>query len=316
MPAMSKRLSAARRLLPYLILIGFVIVLEMVWGWGYLLSPWAEFTPAGGLVASLLLFASYGVRAGRLYDYFRADMRGHYLPAFRLMLLHNVFNNLLPMRSGEISFPVLMARYFGVQALRSVPALFWFRLLDLHTVLALGGLAWLLLAERPLWGWLAWMAWVPAPLLAFALQGWLAGRVARLPQGKPRKLLEKMLAGLPQHVAAFLRSWAWTWGNWGVKLLALAWVLAQFLPMPLSAAMVGAIAGDLTSVLPVHAPGGFGTYEAGVLAGLVPMGYPADAALPAAVNLHLFLLAASLVGGALAWLLPTPAERVGAGRVS
>jgi len=56
-------------------------------------------------------------------------------------------------------------------------------------------------------------------------------------------------------------------------------------------------------VLPVHGLAGAGTYEAGVVAALLPFGVAPAAALAGAVNLHLFLLGAALLGGALA-LLP------------
>jgi len=65
------------------------------------------------------------------------------------------------------------------------------------------------------------------------------------------------------------------------------------------AALFGAIAGDLTSVLPIHGVAGAGTYEAGVMAGLLPYGVAPQPALAAAVNLHLFLLGTTLAGGAV-----------------
>ena len=80
-------------------------------------------------------------------------------------------------------------------------------------------------------------------------------------------------------------------------------VLRLFLPMPVAAAVWGAMAGDLTSILPVHGVAGAGTYEAGVVAGLLPFGVAAQPALQAAVNLHIFLLGATLLGGALGFLI-------------
>jgi hypothetical protein len=67
------------------------------------------------------------------------------------------------------------------------------------------------------------------------------------------------------------------------------------------------IGGELGSVLPVHGVAGMGTYEAGVMAGLAPQGVALTAALAAAVNLHLFILGATVLGAGLARLLPLPA---------
>jgi len=63
------------------------------------------------------------------------------------------------------------------------------------------------------------------------------------------------------------------------------------------------LGGEVTSVLPIHAPGGFGTYEAGMLAALLPQGLELASATTAAINTHLFLLGTSLVFGLLAMLI-------------
>jgi uncharacterized membrane protein YbhN (UPF0104 family) len=91
--------------------------------------------------------------------------------------------------------------------------------------------------------------------------------------------------------------------NWLVKLVVLAWVLTQFVDVGSSAALLAAIGGELSSVL-FHAPGGVGTYEAGIVAVLVPFGIAAKSALNAAVNAHLFVLSAALASAALALLIP------------
>ena len=80
-----------------------------------------------------------------------------------------------------------------------------------------------------------------------------------------------MLASLPDRPSRFLGTLFWTWVNWLVKLAALGWVLAALAPVGFAAGVLGAIGGDLTTVLPIHAPGGFGTYEAGVALLLAPL---------------------------------------------
>ncbi len=230
----------------------------------------------------------------------RDEMQGAFGLCFKVMLQHNLLNNLLPMRTGEISFPVLMARHFGVPAVRSVPALFWFRLLDLHTLGAcalVAGFAWNIPLMLVLLS-----AWMVLPILLF----WGSGRWQRLLHDQPgriKDLLKKALASLPQTRRAFWRAWVWTVITWVVKLGVFAWVLSLFMDVSGAGALMGAIAGDLTSVLPIHGVAGMGTYEAGVVAGLLPYGVTAQNALPAAVNLHLFLLGSTLIGGAFSLLM-------------
>ncbi len=286
--------------------LAFLYVLDRYVGWARLWQPWAALSAGALGTALLLLLISYLLRAARLYDYFHADMAGGFPLCLRLTLWHNLLNNFLPMRTGELSFPVLMSRYFQVPAIRSVPALLWFRLLDLHTLAAFGGAAILGLTHAPAWtGWL-WLAWLPLPWLTYRLGLWLAPRLGGDHLRGWRRLAEQALGSLPTTGRALWRSWAWTVVNWSVKLAVFAWLLGQFAALALPAALLGAIGGELSSVLPVHGVAGLGTYEAGVVAGLALWEVAAVDALTAAVNLHLFLLGGTLLGGLLALALPRP----------
>ncbi len=305
------RPAFVRRLVNIAIFIAFVVGVELYYGWLDLLAPWKNQSPARLCLALALVFSSYWVRSMRVYDYFRDQIKGSFLPCFKLTLQHNLLNNLLPMRTGEISFPVLMSRYFQISMLRSVPALLWFRLLDLHTV---GALALLIVNPFPrhtLLVILMLAAWMTLPALAFWGSNHLKSVLKTRAQNRVGSLLLKVMHGMPQELIAFRRTWVWTLATWAVKLGVFAWVLRLFVDIPWSGALLGAVLGDLTSILPVHNIGGAGTYEAGVVAGMLPFGVGASAALAAAINLHLFLLAATLFGGALSLLLKgeTPEDR-------
>ncbi|AHK80233.1 membrane protein [Ectothiorhodospira haloalkaliphila] len=298
------------RLLTSIAIFGaFVVFVELAYGWSRVLAPWAELSWGLVIVAALLAGLTYVLRTLRLYDYYRPVMRGRFGACLRLTLTHNLLNNLLPMRTGELSFPLLMARYFQVPPLNSVPVLLWFRLMDLHTLgffalLALGSHA---LGVGPALALsLMWLATLPlirrmAPFLIARIEPWEDRRLA--------SLMLRALQALPESPRAFWRAWGWTMGNWAVKLAVFVWVLALFLEAPAPALWLAVIAGDLTSVLPVHGVGGAGTYEAGVMAALLPFGVSAQDALAAAINLHLFLLGSTLVAGALVpWLPATRGE--------
>ena len=285
------------------ILAAFIAFVEVYFGWAKLLAPWRR-VPVGEIaVAAILILTSYWLRAVRFYDYFRTEMAGRFALCVKLMLQHNLLNNLLPMRTGELSFPVLMTRYFSVPALRSMPALLWFRALDLHTLGIFGVLA----VHSAAWPWpvaaVALALWLPLPWLSFHFSRRWRHALQGHDHNRMYLLLNRILQGLPQAPAAFWRAWAWTVLNWLVKLGAFVWGLRLFIPVSLPAAWMGAIAGDLTSVLPVHGVAGAGTYEAGVVAGLLPYGVAAQTALTAAVNLHLFLLGTTMVGGAISLFL-------------
>mgnify|MGYP006426284293 CR=1 FL=1 len=283
------------------IAIAFVASVQYYIGWPALLRPWRELPAIMVVLPALLLLVSHGLRALRVHGYFGMPVRGRRLDCLKVVLRHNLLNNLMPMRSGELAFPVLMQRHFGVRAVVSVPGLLWFRLLDLHSI---GLLALPVLAPVAPPGALATaaLAWLLLPWLFFRRgRSHLAAAVARAP-ARLRRLLEPALAAVPADSGRFWSSWGWTLGTWAIKLAAFAWVLLLFAPLEPSAALSGAIGGELTSVLPVHGVAGLGTYEAGVVAALAPAGGEPATLVRAAVNLHLFVLGITLVAGALAWL--------------
>jgi len=294
------------------VILGWTVVLlalggAIAWvGVDRLLAPWRAIDPLALLVALALMLASYLIRTLRITRYFHAALAGHFWSAFRLSSWHNLMNNLLPMRSGEVAFPVLMQRYYGLAPIESVPVLFWFRLLDLQVVLLIGlaagghlvGIDGGLLA-------LCLGALLLGPVVAYGLRGWLHERLA----GHDGRLVGKvvaMLASLPDRPSRFLGTLFWTWANWLVKLAALGWVLAALAPVTFAEGVLGAIGGDLTTVLPIHAPGGFGTYEAGVMVFLGAMVSEPRTVLAAAVNLHLFVLGTALLSAGASLAIRRP----------
>lgn len=282
------------------LLLAVVLLVHDSVGWGNLLAPWREIPPHNLALALLLVLASYALRTIRIHLYFSPDTSGAFLRSFRLILLHNLFNNLLPMRSGEASFPLLMKRDFQVPFTRSVPGLFYLRLLDLHFLLLLGALVFA--PGRGILGWGVAALLLPLPILGFLLQGWIQSRVQGGTLGSRGTIT--WLEGLPRSRTLFLGTWLWTVVNWSVKLLVFAWILRAFTPLSYATALLGSITGELSSVLPIHGVAGAGTYEAGIMASLIPMGVEMEAALTGAVNLHLFVLGASILSGLLALALP------------
>ncbi|BBP46616.1 membrane protein [Thiosulfatimonas sediminis] len=289
-------------------LLSVGLLLALAWlvdyfiGWQSVFAPWQNLPIFQVVLATGLLFLTYAIRASRLIQYFRLHQPAQVLGCARLMLLHNFWNNLLPMRSGEASFPILMQSQFQIGLSQSLPALLWFRILDLHTLLLL-----VLIAFASLWLNL-WQVvfvtflWLTVPWLLYRLQTPISKRVNQ--QHKIGKILHKILLGLPQNQTQFTWSWFWTLFNWSLKLLMLAWILSWFVEIDFNLAMLGAAGGELSSVLPIHGIGGFGTYEAGIWLALSQLSLEQNSILSAAINLHLILLSSSIISAAFALLLP------------
>ena len=100
--------------------LALLLLVQRSVGWSAILSPWREMPPGQLVGAFALVLGSYGLRTVRVHRFFAPETSGEPLRSFRLILLHNLFNNLLPARSGEASFPVLMKREFRVPFSRSL----------------------------------------------------------------------------------------------------------------------------------------------------------------------------------------------------
>jgi uncharacterized membrane protein YbhN (UPF0104 family) len=296
----------------FLVLLALAGVVAWI-GLDSLLAPWQRIEPAALIIALLLMVLSYVLRAVRIQRYFIDELRGQFWPTLKLSTWHILLNNFLPMRTGEISFPVLMQRYFALPATRTVPVLLWFRLLDLQAIVILG-----LIAVLGIFGassgltdaWL-WpiLVLAPAPFLVYLARGKIRQLILRRPAGRWQSRLLASIDSLPSAPSHFLATLGWTWANWLIKLLTLAFLLKNLAPVTVAGALAGAIGGDLTTVLPIHAPGGFGTFEAGVVLALQPFNLPAPTLLSAAINLHLFLLGTSLLAGLLVMAIRHPKSR-------
>lgn len=261
-------------------------------------SPLVWGTALGGQLLS------YGARAARLVACDRARYGGRFGTCLRLILLNNALNLVLPMRAGEASFPLLLKRWFGVDLAQGTGTLIWMRLLDLQ-VLAIAALLALGSLHRdasPAW-YVAMGALALAPLLVWH---WRHPLRRGLGTGRVGALGARVLQGLPDTAGLLLQAWAWTVAGWVLKLLVLGQLLAALAGLPFAAGLLGAVGGDLSTVLPIHSPGGFGSFEAALVLFVSPFREPDAALLAAALSFHLFVFGFALLLGLAAWLWPMP----------
>ncbi len=300
-------------LLAVVLILLYAAFVQWIWGWPTILAAWAEVGIPSVLLALALLVGTYFVRAHRIADYFPRETSGRFLWLFRVTQIHNMLNIMLPLRTGETSFPLLMRSEFGVPLAHGTSALLVLRLLDLHALLAAAGIGLVAGAGYAVWAWLLWGVFLLTPV---ALVPFRDPVLAAARRGLPRfaRFMDEVDDGIPRNLAAFVRAWALTVLNWGVKVAVLAWVLALMGVEPIAACFGGALGGELSSVLPVHAPAGVGTYPAGIAAGAAAFGADRGAAAvlaKASINAHLLMIVSALVGTAVSLVLPVLA---GAGR--
>ena len=296
-------------LLAVAVIVFYAVFVQWIWGWPSILAGWREVGFGTILAALTLLVATYFVRAHRMHDYFPHETAGRFLRLFRVTQVHNILNIMLPFRAGETSFPLLMRSEFGVPLAHGTSALLVLRLLDLHALLAAAGVGLIMETGYALWACGLWILFLGSPLLVFPFHDPVLRAARRKLPAKFSKLVDQIADGIPQNLAAFVRAWALTVLNWGVKVLVLAWVLALMGVGPLAACFGGALGGELSSVLPVHAPGGVGTYPAGIVAGAAAFGAGENAdglavLAKASINTHLLMIVSALAGTGISLVLP------------
>ena len=291
------------------IIVAYAAFVQWAWGWPSILAGWRDVGVWTVVAALALLVGTYVIRTHRMQDYFPRETRGRFFWLFRVTQIHNLLNIMLPFRAGETSFPLLMRSEFDVPLAHGAAALVVLRLLDLHALLAAAGAGLVAGSGFRLWAFALWLLFLILPLVLFPLKNPVIGFTRkRLPERFGR-LADQVADGIPQNAAAFIRAWLLTVLNWGVKVLVLAWVLRLMGVDPLTACFGGALGGELSSVLPVHAPGGVGTYPAGIVAGAAAFGADKQAEAmallaKASINAHLLMIVSAVVGAGVSLLPP------------
>lgn len=288
-------LKILRPLLASAVVVLLLFALQRI-GVQRLLAPWT--TVSAGLLgaAAALQALSYLARAARLAQAETAIGWRRLGSCLRIVMIHNASNILLPLRSGELSLIWLLRRRYGIEPLHGTGTLLLLRLSDLLVLASCATLALLLQMQASA------VTAVSTALALALLAPWLLFQVLRALRRRAVDggRLARLVCGMPDAAPGFAMALLWSWLGWALKLAGLAMLFASLSGHGLALGALVAIAGDLSTVLPVHAPAGLGTYEAAALAAAAPW-VRADATLAAAViGLHGFLLAMSLALGLLA----------------
>lgn len=302
----TRSLVQSGHIVSILLLIGFIAAVEWFFGWDSLLAPWSTLTPVVITGIGFILMMTYAARGLRLYRFFRSEL--DFLSCLTLLLKHNLWVVLMPARTGEVAFPVLMRQRFGIAPGRSIPVLLWFRLLDMHVLALIIGVA---------WGWgysptitiLFATCWIGALAVCIlsrrAVTDWLHRR-----SGKLARKLGNLMESAPQSATKLFESWAWTVVSWTMKMLLFAWIISAFTTVNFLPSMAGALGGEISTVLPIHGIGGVGSYQSGVAFALLPFGVSIGEAIQGGVNLHLVVLGGAVISGLIAYATPAGIQRV------
>ncbi len=261
-----------KKLFPFGLTLVFFSLLLYFLPPGELLSFLSEISLKDFLLASLFYGLSHISRSLR-WKLLLKD-----LSFFHSFLINsaNVFlNNLLPARTGELSW-FYYSKRLGVSLQRSVGVFLWGRLLDLVALFVLLGVFYALhRGDRTLY--------VLSSLL------FLFSMFIHIPLSKFKNFQGDLLSSALASSLSLLSSL--------LKFLSLILLLGL---VPSVELFLGFLGGELSSVLPIHSLGGFGTYELSFSLPQKLFGESVKEGVKTAFVFHSFLLLSSAFYGLLA----------------
>ena len=253
------------------------------------------------------------------------QMRGRWTPLRILpeMFAMSLLNNVLPSRTGELSFPYFLYRNHDVAVGESATVLILARIFDYLAVATLFVIfAFLTLSKlepqaASIVGIIALLllmstgALLIAPWLAeagFRLANWLF-RTAQRPDSRMTRFLSKaqnqVVSTLQRvrNLRIYLKTAGWSLLIW---LATFAWFSAFMyaigLPQPYSTVVVGSTFASLAKALPFVTIGGFGAHEAGWALGFSLTGMETTVAITSGFAVNILTLLTSLIFGGISLL--------------
>jgi len=240
------------------------------------------------VICTLGWLSSFLFRAFRFKGEWDAHGKISLWDSLSLTFLHNAAVILVPFRVGELGYPVLVQKLLNVSLQQCIRSLLWLRFQDGIVLLSL---AFLLLpflsAELRIAGLLVFVT------LCLATQKWWL----RLLRSR-HFLIRQVRAFLHQRSSPW--GWFWSAANWIVKLLVVSLMLSNLTGLDTLQTLRGALAGELSALLPLTGPAGLGTYEAGVWTGLGLTWQEMKGLMGSVLLTHLFFLCISLLGAVVA----------------
>jgi len=240
------------------------------------------------VICTLGWLSSFLFRAFRFKGEWHAHGKISLWDSLSLTFLHNAAVILVPFRVGELGYPVLVQKLLNVSLQQCIRSLLWLRLQDGIVLLSL---AFLLLPFLSTELRIAGLSVVV--ILCLATQKWWL----RLLRSR-HFLIRQVRAFLHQRSSPW--GWFWSAANWIVKLLVVSLMLSNLTGLDTLQTLRGALAGELSALLPLTGPAGLGTYEAGVWTGLGLTWQEMKGLMGSVLLTHLFFLCISLLGAVLA----------------
>ena len=242
------------------------------------------------VICAVAWMSSFAFRAFRFQSEWQHFYKVPFWNALNLTLLHNAAVVSVPFRAGELGYLVMVQKLIGASWQKCIHSLLWLRFQDAIVLICLAVL--LLLPAN---------TGVRLFSLLFLFSVFLLFKKWMVKSLKSRNFIFSQLRIFLHH-RPNAPAWFWSLANWVTKILAVALLLSTLTGLNPEIALRGALAGELSALLPITGPAGLGTYEAGVWAG-TSLPWPTMEGLMASVFItHLFFLFISLSAAMIALL--------------
>lgn len=243
---------------------------------------------------------------------------------FSIVSIHNFYNRLLPLKTGEISYVYMLKRQHGLPAAEGTATLIIARIFDYVTVSFLFVISSLLLINKTppyvttvtiiisilLLVSVAFLFSIAAIGLRmvgllekiFARVGLSRFSVTSLFLNKTRELVDSFqtISQVNTYRDTFLLSSL----IWGCMFFMLYWLLKGMgLHVGVLEVVIGSTFCIFTNILPLHGIAGLGTYETGWTIGYLMVGVSKEAAISSAFITHLFLFFAGATYGLIGFTI-------------
>ena len=234
---------------------------------------------------------------------------------FGLTSLYGMYLYLLPAKSGEATYPIMLKKYLDVSLVYSTAILIVIRFFDFFTIVLFLPFVlatfWGQIHAAVRWGALVFCFFVIASSVVGLWivrnqnwrKTWLHPSESLL--GKGKRILGNLLANLANidRQGKYLKIALVTIAIWiSVQLNFYLIVLALGYPLTIFEIMVVSIIMVPMTLLPIQGFANLGTHEIGWTAAFALLGYSQAVAVSIAVSTHIILLAFVLVLGMQGWL--------------
>ena len=285
------------------------------------------------LIAGFVLYMGiYSLRALRFYILLNREVRLRDL--FNIVCVHNMVNNILPARTGELSYIYLLKKLHNKDTGDGIATLFIVRIFDLTTIALLFFLSALMIRDLPeiitlaVWGIAAFMLLIVIFVIVLLCSGKSFLNVVKKFFGMinlKMSFVDYLLKKVEEVVRSFekiktngksaiIASIIISFGIW-LSLYLLSYILLKAMNIDLGyfAVVLASTFAVLTMVLPIQGIGGFGTLESGWAIGFVAIGLTKEVAISSGFGYHIIIWIYFLVLGCYGFLAmksEDPAKRL------